>query len=110
MKATVQRLLDALKKDGRAEEEVSEDLLSLNKQGWTCFHMACFHLQLDAIRLFAIAAPEVMFAPKGAFAAWMQSRRALGGQNKVPRVVSDEDLFDDIAGFLNGFSGKERLE
>ena len=58
----------------------------------------------------AIAAPEVAFAPKGAFAEWMQSRRALGGQNKVPRVVSDEGLFDDIAGFLDSFSRKERSE
>lgn len=56
----------------------------------------------------AIAAPEVVFVTTGAFAAWMQSRRALGGQNKVPRLVSDEDLFNDMAGFLDSFTQKER--
>lgn len=54
----------------------------------------------------AIAAPEVTFVANGAFAAWMQSRRALGGQNKVPRVVSDEELFNDLSGFVGNFPGK----
>lgn len=55
-----------------------------------------------------MAAPEVVFVSKGAFASWMRSRRALGGQNKVPRVVTDADLFDDIAGFVGTYSRNAR--
>lgn len=56
----------------------------------------------------AMAAPEVVFVSKGAFASWMRSRRALGGQNKVPRVVTDAELFDDIAGFVGTYSRNAR--
>ena len=56
----------------------------------------------------AIAAPQVTFVFKGAFAAWMQSRRALGGQNKVPRIVSDKELFKDISEFLENLPHKAR--
>ncbi|MEX0759933.1 MAG: GH3 auxin-responsive promoter family protein, partial [Tistlia sp.] len=37
-------------------------------------------------------APEVVAAAPGGFADWMRSRGKLGGQNKVPRVISDPDL------------------
>ncbi|MBL8689540.1 MAG: GH3 auxin-responsive promoter family protein [Rhodospirillaceae bacterium] len=40
-------------------------------------------------------APEVAAVPRGFFADWMRERGKLGGQNKVPRVVSGE-LLDDL--------------
>jgi len=40
-------------------------------------------------------APEVAAVPYGFFADWMRERGKLGGQNKVPRVVSGE-LLDDL--------------
>jgi hypothetical protein len=39
--------------------------------------------------------PEVLAVPPGFFADWMRARGKLGGQNKVPRVVSGA-LFDDL--------------
>ncbi len=45
----------------------------------------------------ALGAPQVRLVPPGGFAAWMKIRRKLGGQNKVPRIVTDPDLFADIA-------------
>ncbi|MDJ1016244.1 MAG: GH3 auxin-responsive promoter family protein [Paracoccaceae bacterium] len=56
----------------------------------------------------AVAPPKVTFVESGAFAAWMQSRRALGGQNKVPRIVTDKELFGDISGFLETFANEGR--
>lgn len=44
----------------------------------------------------AVGAPEVRVVPNGGFTRWMELRRGLGGQNKVPRVVTDPELFDDI--------------
>jgi hypothetical protein len=37
----------------------------------------------------------------GAFAAWMKSRGKLGGQNKVPRVVTDPALLASLADFVS---------
>jgi hypothetical protein len=34
--------------------------------------------------------------PPGAFANWMKSRRKLGGQNKVPRIILDASLFESL--------------
>ena len=45
----------------------------------------------------AFDAPQVQLVPPGGFARWMKLRRNLGGQNKVPRVVTDPELFADIA-------------
>ena len=44
----------------------------------------------------ALGAPQVRLVPPGGFTAWMKKRRKLGGQNKVPRIVTDPDLFADI--------------
>jgi hypothetical protein len=35
----------------------------------------------------------------GAFAAWMKSRGKLGGQHKVPRIVNDFAVFDELRRF-----------
>lgn len=48
----------------------------------------------------ALAAPEVRLVPPGQFLAWMKSRRGLGGQYKVPRIVTDSALFEDIRGVV----------
>jgi len=45
---------------------------------------------------FGMDAPQVRALPPGTFATWMKSRGRLGGQNKVPRVIRDESLFESI--------------
>ncbi len=45
---------------------------------------------------FGMGLPRVAALPKGGFAAWMKSRGKLGGQNKVPRVVSDPQAFRQL--------------
>lgn len=37
--------------------------------------------------------PRVAVLAPGGFAAWMKDRGKLGGQNKVPRVINDPELF-----------------
>ena len=49
---------------------------------------------------FGMDQPKLMVVQRGTFEAWMKSRGRLGGQNKVPRVISDQDLFDVAAPFL----------
>lgn len=43
-----------------------------------------------------LAAPELLCARRGAFAAWMRSRGKLGGQNKPPRVITDAKLLTTL--------------
>ncbi|MEO1292900.1 MAG: GH3 auxin-responsive promoter family protein [Pseudomonadota bacterium] len=45
---------------------------------------------------FGLQPPVVTFAPAGSFAAWMKRRDKLGGQHKVPRVIRDPALFEDV--------------
>jgi hypothetical protein len=45
-------------------------------------------------------APHVVAVRPGAFAAWMRQRGKLGGQNKVPRVMTDESLFSQLRSYL----------
>lgn len=40
--------------------------------------------------------PEVLAAPHGSFFNWMKARGKLGGQNKVPRVITDPDLLSSL--------------
>lgn len=49
---------------------------------------------------FGMREPEVLAVPPGTFAAWMKSRGQLGGQHKVPRIINDGDLFEDLRGFV----------
>ena len=49
---------------------------------------------------FGMAAPRVVFAPPGRFAEWMARRGKLGGQNKVPRVINDRAVLDDLIRFM----------
>ena len=48
---------------------------------------------------FQMRWPVVHAVPPGTFAAWMKRRGKLGGQNKVPRVINDQVLFDDLRTF-----------
>ena len=50
---------------------------------------------------FGMDAPQVRAAPPGTFAAWMRSRGRLGGQHKVPRIVNDRALFDNLRAFVD---------
>jgi hypothetical protein len=47
-----------------------------------------------------VDAPVVHAVPPGTFAAWMKSIGKLGGQNKVPRVISDPDMLDGLLRFV----------
>jgi len=47
---------------------------------------------------FAMLAPRVKILPPRTFAHWMKSRGRLGGQNKVPRIILDADLFQSLLG------------
>ena len=48
---------------------------------------------------FGLRAPELLAMPPGGFAAWMKQRGKLGGQNKVPRIVTSDALFADLRAF-----------
>jgi len=48
---------------------------------------------------FGMKAPAILAVPRGFFAAWMKKRGRLGGQNKVPRVITDQGLFADLRAF-----------
>lgn len=54
---------------------------------------------------FGMRAPEVCVLPPGGFAEWMRRRGRLGAQNKVPRVISDPELFADLRLFAEQFEG-----
>ncbi|MFM9863491.1 MAG: GH3 auxin-responsive promoter family protein [Micropepsaceae bacterium] len=45
---------------------------------------------------FGLKAPEVRPVPPGTFAQWMKSRGRLGGQNKVPRIINDQAVFETL--------------
>ncbi len=48
---------------------------------------------------YGMRAPQALVMRKGGFAAWMQKRGKLGGQNKVPRIINDRTLFADLRKF-----------
>jgi hypothetical protein len=50
-----------------------------------------------------IAPPRVVAVRPGAFAAWMKARGRLGGQNKVPRVINDTEMFSGLLAFVTAF-------
>lgn len=51
---------------------------------------------------FGLDPPTVLAMPAGGFEAWMRGRGKLGGQHKVPRIVNDPDLFEDLRAFASG--------
>ncbi|MEM0908666.1 MAG: GH3 auxin-responsive promoter family protein [Pseudomonadota bacterium] len=52
-----------------------------------------------------LLAPDVVMLPKGAFARWMESRGKLGGQNKVPRVLTEGPVRDSFLAFVEAARG-----
>ncbi|MCO6430676.1 MAG: GH3 auxin-responsive promoter family protein [Deltaproteobacteria bacterium] len=54
-----------------------------------------------------LEAPKIMTVKPGSFAEWMKSRGKLGGQHKVPRIITDQDLFRSLVKFM---SDAERAE
>ena len=48
---------------------------------------------------FGLNAPEVVALPPGGYAEWMKSRGQLGGQHKVPRIINDAELFENLQAF-----------
>ena len=57
-------------------------------------------------RDYSLRPPRIRFAPAGGFVAWMKQHRGLGGQNKVPRILNDVAMFDELAAFM----ARERCE
>jgi hypothetical protein len=49
---------------------------------------------------FGMLAPDVRVVAPGTFARWMKSRDKLGGQHKVPRVINDRKLWNNLVGFV----------
>ncbi len=47
----------------------------------------------------SIADPEIAAVPRGTFVKWMKSRGKMGGQHKVPRIISDQDLAKGLWAF-----------
>jgi len=43
--------------------------------------------------------PRLQVAAPGTFFAWMKRRGQLGGQHKVPRIINDAELFEDLRAF-----------
>ncbi len=50
---------------------------------------------------FGMAPPDVRLVAPGVFSAWMASRGKLGGQNKVPRVINDAALLENLLRFVS---------
>jgi len=48
---------------------------------------------------YGLLAPKVNPVSPGFFREWMKSRGKLGGQNKVPRLISKPELFDQLREF-----------
>ena len=50
---------------------------------------------------YGMHAPQIRVVAKGGFAAWMKARGRLGGQHKVPRVITDPELFRQLLDFMD---------
>ena len=50
---------------------------------------------------FGLKPPDIIAVRPGTFARWMKKRGKLGGQNKVPRIINDDDLFADLRAFVS---------
>jgi hypothetical protein len=51
---------------------------------------------------FGLKAPTILPVPPGTFSAWMKSRGKLGGQNKVPRIITKLELLEDLLQSVRG--------
>lgn len=55
---------------------------------------------------FGLKAPQVLPVASGTFAAWMKKRGKLGGQNKVPRIITNREMLADLLEFARTEDGK----
>ena len=53
---------------------------------------------------FGINLPKLAVVKPGTFAGWMKARGKLGGQNKVPRIINDIELFRNLQSFAEQHS------
>jgi hypothetical protein len=76
--------------------------------------LACVARELDAVLCtrnddyrahrsggFGLRDPHIVAVPPGTFAAWMKQRGQLGGQHKVPRIITDAALFGSLCQFAS---------
>jgi hypothetical protein len=54
---------------------------------------------------FGLNAPTIMPVKPGLFAAWMKSRGKLGGQNKVPRIITKTEMLEGLIAFGEQYVG-----
>ncbi|MDA0369794.1 MAG: GH3 auxin-responsive promoter family protein [Proteobacteria bacterium] len=52
---------------------------------------------------YGLGPPTIMVGRPGMFAAWMKRRGKLGGQNKVPRIITDPALLEDLRAFADTY-------
>lgn len=50
---------------------------------------------------FGLKEPKIIFVSPGTFRNWMASRGKLGGQHKVPRIITDMKLFENLINFIS---------
>ena len=53
---------------------------------------------------FGLNPPKIRVVPPGTFAGWMKQRGKLGGQHKVPRIINDRALFQELQDYSLRFS------
>lgn len=53
---------------------------------------------------FGLHLPLIRQGKPGMFAAWMKSRGKLGGQHKVPRVINDLELLENLLNFEESYN------
>jgi hypothetical protein len=53
---------------------------------------------------FGLKAPVVVAVAPGFFAEWMKRRGKLGGQNKVPRIISKPEMLREVTELAGSFS------
>jgi hypothetical protein len=51
---------------------------------------------------YQLLPPACRLVAEGTFTDWMKHRGKLGGQNKVPRVILDSEIFGDLVNFTEG--------
>ncbi len=54
---------------------------------------------------FGLKAPQVLPVAAGTFAAWMKKRGKLGGQNKVPRIITNREMLAELLEFVRDGNG-----
>jgi len=57
-----------------------------------------YSLRRNSVR--GVGAPEFVFAESGSFNAWMKAKDKLGGQHKVPRILSDNVISTELRTWL----------